>query len=115
VNQERVLEELTRAVEELGVEVRSRALRGTHPSSGGLCRIGARKIVLLNSRATALERGTVLAHVLAELGFDRFEGLAEDTRLLIQGRGRPHAAETARVALRPGLAGLGPEGRRRSS
>ena len=113
MNPDRVLEELTRAVAELGVEVRSQALRGTHPSTGGLCRIGGRSVILLNSRATVLERGTVLAHALAELGFNRFDGLAEESRALIQGRGRPQAAANARRRAGPGLAGLGPEGRRR--
>jgi hypothetical protein len=81
---------------------------------GGLCRIGGRAVVLLNSKATALERGTVLAHALAELGFDRFEGLAQETRLLIERRGRPKPFPTAREGARPGLARLGPEGRRKS-
>ncbi|HEY3495454.1 MAG TPA: hypothetical protein VGK73_12245 [Polyangiaceae bacterium] len=110
---ELLLEELTRALVELGVEVRSHVLRGTHPSTGGLCRIGGRHVVLLNSRATPLERGTVLAHALSELGFDRFESLREETRLLVQRGGRPRPMGAPRSALRPGLAHLGPEGRRR--
>jgi hypothetical protein len=72
-------------------------------------------VVLLNSRATPLERGTVLAHALAELGFDRFEGLADESRLLIQRHGRPKPFPTAREGARPGLAGLGAGGRRRAT
>jgi hypothetical protein len=108
-----MLEELTRAAVELGVEVRSKALRGSHPSTGGLCRIGGRHVVLLNSRATPLERGTVLAHALAELGFDRFESLGHESRTLVQRRGRPKLPATGRAGALPGLAGLGAEGRRR--
>jgi len=108
-----MLAELSLALSGLGVEVRSRALRGMRPSTGGLCRIGGQNVVILNSQATALERGTVLAHALAELGFERFETLTVESQALIQRRGR-HAPEPPRPPAKgPGLAGLGARGRRR--
>jgi hypothetical protein len=110
---ERVLAELSLALSGLGVEVRSRALRGTRPSTGGLCRIGGQNVVILNSQATALERGTVLANALFQLGFERLETLTPESRTLVQRRGR-HAPETPKTPAKgPGIAGLGAHGRRR--
>lgn len=108
-----MLEELSLALTGLGVEVRSRALRGTRPSTGGLCRIGGQNVVILNSQATALERGAVLANALFQLGFRRFDTLTLETRTLIQ-RGGRHAPEATKPAVKgPGIAGLGAHGRRR--
>lgn len=108
-----MLAELSLVLSELGVEVRSRALRGTRPSTGGLCRIGRQNVVILNSQATALERGTVLANALFQLGFQRFDRLTPESQNLIQRRGR-HAPEAAKPRGKgPGIAGLGAHGRRR--
>jgi hypothetical protein len=118
VDAEGVLAELTKTAEAVGIEVRSQLLRGTHPSHGGLCRLAGRAVVLLSSHATSLERCTVLARVLAELGHSGHPALGLESRALVERRGRPHPpqprASRARTGARPGLAGLGRDGRRRS-
>jgi hypothetical protein len=110
-----VLDDLTRVAESVGLEIQRRALRGTHPSLGGLCRLPGRNVVLLSAKATSLERCTVLAAALAELGHATHPGLRDESRVLVERRGRPVSAATARDKrhARPGLAGLGSEGRRR--
>jgi hypothetical protein len=116
VDTEGVLAELTKTAEALGIEVRSQALRGSHPSHGGLCRLAGRTVVLLSSRATSLERCTVLAQALAQLGHVDHPALGLESRELIGRRGRPHPPPTkprTRTGARPGLAGLGRDGRRR--
>jgi hypothetical protein len=107
--------DLTRVAESVGLEIQRRALRGTHPSLGGLCRLPGRNVVLLSSKATTLERCTLLAAALAELGHATHPGLGGESRALVERRGRPLSPPTAREKrhARPGLAGLGSEGRRR--
>ena len=111
----RVLADLTRVAEGIGLEIQRRQLRGNHPSLGGLCRLPGRNVVLLSAKATPLERCTVIASALAELGHAGHAGLSAESRLLVERRGRPLAGEPpkAKRGLRPGLAGLGSEGRRR--
>jgi hypothetical protein len=115
VNIEGVLAELTRVAESVGLELHCRQLRGSHPSLGGLCRLPGRTVVLMSSKATPLERCTVLAAALAELGHVAHPELGSESRLLVERRGRPSSAVTpkAKPGARPGLAGLGSEGRRR--
>jgi hypothetical protein len=108
-----MLAELTQAAESLGLEVRSRALRGTHPSHGGLVRLPGRMVVFLSSKATPIERCTVLAAALAELGHTTHPALGRDARELVERRGRPQAPRVPHDS-KPGLAGLGGDGRRRS-
>ena len=115
MNAEGVLSDLTRVAESLGLEVRSQALRGTHPSHGGLCRLPGRVIVLLSSKATPIERCTVLAQALADLGHAAHPDLARESRELVERRGRPLSVKKPAPAgaTRPGLARLGGDGRRR--
>ncbi len=111
-----MLEDLTRVAESVGVEIHRRQLRGTHPSAGGLCRLPGRNLVLLSSKATPLEHCTVLAAALAELGHATHPALGDESRVLVERRGRPLSTETEKPKpkpKRPGLAGLGSEGRRR--
>lgn len=110
-----MLDDLTRVAESVGLEIQRRALRGTHPSLGGLCRLPGRNVVLLSSKATPLERCTVLAAALAELGHATHPGLGSESRVLVERRGRPVSEPTTpgKRGARPGLAGLGSEGRRR--
>jgi hypothetical protein len=110
----RLLEDLTRVAQQLGIEVRSHVLRGLHASPGGLCRIRGRAVVLLNSKASVIERGTALAEALAEVDLGGVE-LDHETRDIIAHRGRPIRALSVSTRTKPGLAGLGPEGKRRSS
>jgi hypothetical protein len=115
VDVDRVLDDLTRVAESVGLEIQRRALRGTHPSLGGLCRLPGRNVVLLSAKATTLERCTLLAAALADLGHATHPGLGSESRLLVERRGRPLSSPKApeKRPARPGLAGLGSEGRRR--
>jgi hypothetical protein len=113
VDPERLLEELCRVASRLGVEVRQRVLRGSHPGAGGLCRIRGKTLVLLSSRAPAIDRAIIVAQALAELGHADSPVLTGDCRAFVARRSK-HAAEPAREpGERPGLAALGARGRRR--
>jgi hypothetical protein len=107
-----MLAELTQVAESVGVEVRSRTFRHL-PSLGGLCRMPGRTLVLLSSRATPLERCTVLAQALAELGHATHPGLGPETRALVERHGRPASQPKTPPQKGPGLAGIGGRGRRR--
>lgn len=115
VDPERMLEELCRVASRLGVEVRQRALRGSLPSAGGLCRIRGQTMVLMNSKAPAFERAAVIAQALGELGHAASSELSEESRAFVlrhcpgRGRAEPKPSEDG-----PGLASLGARGRRRS-
>lgn len=111
-----MLAELTQVAESVGVEVKRSELRGNRPSLGGLCRLPGRTLVVLNAKASTLERCTILAHALAELGHAEHPGLGPESRALVEQRGRPGARRAPRAEVRskgPGLAGLGGKGRRR--
>jgi len=115
VNAEGVFSDLMRVAESLGVEVRSQTLRGTHPSHGGLCRLPGRVVVLVSSKATPIERCTVLAQALADLGHAGHPDLGVESRALVERRGRPLSVKkpAREDPTRPGLARLGGDGRRR--
>ncbi|HEV8246678.1 MAG TPA: hypothetical protein VGP93_12960 [Polyangiaceae bacterium] len=111
VDPQRVLAGLVDVAEQLGIEVKSTALRGTHPSAGGLCRINGKSVVLLNSKASPVDRGFALAQVLQSLDLD---GLELDQELLsyIAQRREKKAVVAPRIA-GPGLASAGPSRRKR--
>jgi hypothetical protein len=116
VDPERMLAELCQAASRLGVEVRQRALRGSHPGTGGLCRIRGESLVLMNSKAPAFERAAVVAQALAELGHGSSNELSEECRAFVsrqKPRGAPKEAPKDPND-GPGLASLGARGRRRS-
>lgn len=110
-----MLEELCQAASRLGVEVRQRALRGSHPGAGGLCRIRGESLVLMNSKAPAFERAAVVAQALGELGHGASPELNAECRAFVA-RHRPRGAAAPPKAPEggPGLAFLGARGRRRS-
>ena len=85
----RGLDDLRRLAEQLGIEVRTRVLRGTPGSGSGLCKIRGKWIVILNSHSTVHEKCSALSDAIAVV------------------QAKEHPGE------RPGLAGLGPGGRRR--
>ena len=89
MDDERELDSLERLAERLGIEVRSRVLRGTPGSGSGLCKVRGRWMVILNSHSTLHEKRAVLSDAIAFI------------------QAKTEAPE------RPGLAGLGPTGRRR--
>lgn len=81
--------ELGRLASRLGIEVRSRVLRGAPGSGSGLCRLRGNWVVIINSHSTLHEKRAALAEALAT----------------VQAKNDPPS--------KPGLAGLGPRGRRR--
>jgi hypothetical protein len=114
VDPERMLEELCRAASRLGVEVRQRVLRGSHPGAGGLCRIRGESMVLMSSKAPAFERAAIVAQALMELGHGSSSELSEECRAFVQ-RHKPRGLRLPATSDEgPGLAKLGPRGRRRS-
>jgi len=108
-----MLEELSRAAARLGVEVRQRVLRGSHPGSGGLCRIRGETLVLLSSRAPAFDRASILAHALAELGHVESPALTPECRAFVARQIRKPTLPEPEPSDGPGLAALGAEGKRR--
>jgi hypothetical protein len=104
------------AAETVGLEVRSRVLRGGPHTLGGLVRLPGRQIVFMSSKATPVERCSVLAQALAELGHFAHPSLGPASRALVERRGRPEPPRTRGpdgAGPGPGLAGLGGHGRRR--
>jgi hypothetical protein len=63
-NTERLISELSRVLARRGLSVRSEPLWGVHP--GGKCRLKGKEVVLLNTKAPAMERLIVLADCVAE-------------------------------------------------
>jgi hypothetical protein len=96
VDDRRELESLERLAERLGIEVRSRVLKGAPGAGSGLCRVRGRWLVIINSHSTLHEKRSVLSEAIAA----------------VQG-GEAPKPERPRPE-RPGLVGLGPKGRRRS-
>jgi len=90
VADQRELHDLERLAERLGIEVRSRVLRGAPGSGSGLCRVRGKWLLILNSHSTVHEKRSVLNDAIAAV------------------KNRENPPE------RPGLVGLGPRGRRRS-
>jgi hypothetical protein len=110
-----MLAELCLAASRLGVEVRQRVLRGSHPGAGGLCRIRGESLVLMSSKAPAFERAAIVAQALAELGHAASDELTPECRAFVA-RQKPRGArvEPKPTEGGPGLASLGARGRRRS-
>jgi hypothetical protein len=63
VDNERLIAELSRALSQRGLSVRSEALYGAH--AGGECLLKGKRVVLLNTKAPPVERLIVLADCLA--------------------------------------------------
>jgi hypothetical protein len=113
-----MLAELCQAASRLGVEVRQRVLRGSHPGAGGLCRIRGESLVLMSSQAPAFERAAIVAQALAELGHAASAELSEECRAFVA-RQRPQRSreepKPKPTDEGPGLASLGARGRRRNT
>ena len=85
-----------------GLSVRSEQLWGVHP--GGKCRLKGKVVLLLNTKAPAMERLVVLADCVAEQALDDVE-LSVDARALLQRRiARRSDVLSPADAARPGLA-----------
>jgi hypothetical protein len=109
VDPQRALAGLVAAAARLGIEVKSTALRGTHPSAGGLCRVNGKSVVLLNSRASPIDRGLALADAIASLNVDLGQLDPELLRYIEQRRKR----RPQRLLTGPGLVSTAPLRRRR--
>lgn len=90
MTESRELVDLERLAASLGIEVRKRVLPGVPGSGSGLCRVRGKWLLILNSHSTLHEKRTVLSEAIAA----------------VKGKGDGE---------RPGLASLGPKGRRRGA
>ena len=89
--------------EHLGVEVKLCALRGFHPGAGGLCKINGKSLVILNTKASPVERSYALAEALRALDLSRLE-MDPELRSFLFTRGRRPVPESPSGRLGPGLA-----------
>jgi hypothetical protein len=64
---ERLLDEFLSVAMRLGIEVRVQPFHGGIRSSGGLCRLRGRVLVLIDQRLGVFERTRTLADALSEL------------------------------------------------
>lgn len=95
-----------------GSSVRSEPLWGVHP--GGKCRIKGKTVLLLNTKAPAMERLIVIADCVAQEPIEGLE-LSVEARALLQRRiARRSEVLAPPAAARPGLAkGSGGPGKQR--
>jgi hypothetical protein len=101
-NNERLIAELSRVLSRRGLSVRSEQLWGVH--AGGKCRLKGKTVVLLNTKAPAMERLIVLADCVAEQPLDDAD-LSIEARALLQRRiARRSDVLAPPAAARPGLA-----------
>ena len=99
---ERLISELSRVLSRRGLSVRSEPLWGVHP--GGKCRLKGKVVLLLNTKAPAMERLIVLADCVVEEAIDDVE-LSVEARALLQRRiARRSDVLAPADAARPGLA-----------
>jgi hypothetical protein len=82
VDPARLLDELLAVARKLGIHVRIEPLLVQSSRAGGLCRLRGRTLVLLDERASIVERGAVLAEALAGLELDNVY-MPPEVRLLI--------------------------------
>jgi hypothetical protein len=82
VGPHRLLEELLGVAAKLGLEVRIQPFHGGQRSTGGLCRLRGRSIVILDQRAGAFDKGRALADALAEFDIEEVY-LAPEARALV--------------------------------
>jgi hypothetical protein len=109
VDPQRALAGLVAVAARLGIEVKSTALRGTHPSAGGLCRINGKSVVLLNSKASPIDRGLALADALSTMNLELTDLDPELARYLeLRKKKKPQKLLTG-----PGLVSTRPSRRRR--
>jgi hypothetical protein len=88
VGNERLLDELLTVAKRLGIEVRVEPFRGGIRSSGGLCRLRGRALVLIDQRLGAFDRSRALADALSELDVDGVYLTPQARRLIETARQR---------------------------
>jgi len=101
-NNERLIAELSRALSRRGLSVRSEPLWGVHP--GGKCLLKGKQVLLLNTKAPAVERLIVVADCLVADGLDGVELSIEAHALLQRRIARRSDVLAPADAARPGLA-----------
>jgi hypothetical protein len=67
MDDQHLFDELLRAAERLGVEVRIEPFETPAPKGGGLCVVRGEKLVLIDQRALLADRVLALARAVAEL------------------------------------------------
>lgn len=108
---ERLISELSRVLARRGLSVRSEQLWGVH--AGGKCRLKGKEVVLLNTKAPAMERLIVLADCVAEQPLHGDELSVEAHALLQRRIARRSDLIAPSDASRPGLAKGGERASRR--
>jgi hypothetical protein len=83
VDPARLVDELIGVARKLGIEVRVEHMRLPTHSSGGLCRLKGRQVLLLDSKSSVIDRAGALAEALAGFDFDAME-LSDDTRTVLE-------------------------------
>jgi hypothetical protein len=102
VDPQRVLAALLHLAEHFGLEVKHCTLRGFHPGAGGLCKVNGKSVVLLNSKASLVERTYALAEALRPLDLGSLDIDPELKSFLARGRRQsPEPAVGDRTAHRP--------------
>jgi putative aminopeptidase FrvX len=71
VERERLLAELFRAAEKLGIEVRIEPFDTGGTSAGGICKLRGKRVVLIDASASVAEQASALAEVLSNLDHER--------------------------------------------
>ena len=101
-NNERLISELSRVLSRRGLSVRSEQLWGVHP--GGKCLLKGKQVLLLNTKAPAVERLIVVADCLVAGGLEGLDVSVEAHALLQRRIARRSDMMAPADAARPGLA-----------
>jgi hypothetical protein len=83
---QQLLDELVRAAQRLGVEVRSEPFETPAAMGGGLCVVRGAHLVLIDQRAPLADRLGALARALGDLGSEAVYMAPEARELVEQGR-----------------------------
>ena len=92
MDDQHLFDELLRAAEKLGVDMRIEPFETPAPKGGGLCVVRGERLVLIDQRAPLLDRILVLAQALSELGSETVYMAPKARELIeaIQGHEGPH-------------------------
>ena len=83
VDPARLVDELSHIARKLCIEVRVEHMRLPTHSSGGLCRLKGRQVLLLDSKSSVIDRAGALAEALARFDISAIE-MSDDTRVVIE-------------------------------
>jgi hypothetical protein len=96
----RLYEALLGVAHKLGVQVRVERLLVDSQRGGGLCRLRGRDVILLDERASTVERGAALAEALASLDVDGVF-MPPEVRLMLEAMRAAAPAPFLAAVLRP--------------